>query len=349
MQKSIIGWDIGGAHLKAALADRAGNLTALQLEPCALWKGLDRLEQAARRILQSMPEQGHVHAITMTGEMADLFASRDDGVEKILETMQALLPGQQILVYAGKLGFMAAGAIKPEHYPEVASANWLASASWVAQKLGEGLFVDIGSTTTDILLLQNGLVCPQGYSDYDRLCSGTLVYSGIIRTPVMAIAQSVNDQGRDVGLMAEYFATMADVYRVTGELDERHDQCETADSCSKAVFDSARRLARMIGCDYSDHELKRWQDFARDIKHRQLALIRTACQRQFQRGRLGHATLIGAGVGRFLVRQLADSLECAYIDFSDLFQDIQNGSAFSPADCAPAAAIACLVPFEANC
>ena len=38
----IIGWDIGGAHLKLARV-RGGTLLALRQVPCALWQGVDRL------------------------------------------------------------------------------------------------------------------------------------------------------------------------------------------------------------------------------------------------------------------------------------------------------------------
>ena len=57
----------------------------------------------------------------------------------------------------------------------------------------------------------------EGYTDYQRLISQEMVYTGIVRTAVMAVAQSAQDDGKEVGLMAEYFATMADVYRLTGE------------------------------------------------------------------------------------------------------------------------------------
>ena len=40
------GWDLGGAHLKAAQADASGRLhLAIQL-PCTLWRGLDHLSEA---------------------------------------------------------------------------------------------------------------------------------------------------------------------------------------------------------------------------------------------------------------------------------------------------------------
>jgi uncharacterized hydantoinase/oxoprolinase family protein len=56
-----------------------------------------------------------------------------------------------------------------------------------AQKIGDGLFVDIGSTTSDVLLLNNGQVL--GYTDYQRLISQGL-FTGIVRTAVMAVAQT---------------------------------------------------------------------------------------------------------------------------------------------------------------
>ena len=42
---SIIGWDVGGAHLKAALVEDGRLAKVVQL-PCELWRGMDRLEIA---------------------------------------------------------------------------------------------------------------------------------------------------------------------------------------------------------------------------------------------------------------------------------------------------------------
>ena len=130
----------------------------------------------------------------------------------------------------------------------------------------------------------------------------------------MAVAHSVQDNGNgnEVGLMAEYFATMADVYRLTGELNELHDQSETADGAEKTVSASAKRLARMIGCDYVEHELPRWESMAFKLRNQQIARIQSACQRQMERVQSPKdAPLIGAGVGRFLVKEIASNMGCA--------------------------------------
>ena len=343
MQLNIIGWDIGGAHVKAAVVNEAGDIVGVFQQACPLWKGMEQLHQAVGAILSQLPAAQYLHAVTMTGELVDLFASRDDGVRQIIKAMKELLPDGKIRIFAGKEGMLDLHVVDDRHYEAIASANWLASAAFAARKLESGLFVDIGSTTTDILLLQDGQVQATGYTDYQRLISGELVYTGIVRTAVMAVTQAAFDKGQEVGLMAEYFATMADVYRVTGELNELHDQTETADGGEKTVMASARRLSRMIGCDFNADELPRWQQFASHIRSQQLQKIQRSCERQLSRHDLAQSSpFIGAGVGRFLVRQIALNLGCSYIDFSDLFQTSTVRAGLSAADCAPAVAVACL-------
>ncbi len=339
----MIGWDIGGAHVKAAVIDSGGEIIAVYQQPCPLWKGLAQLQQAVTAIMQELPDTNHRHAMTMTGELVDLFDNRDDGVKQIIQTMTDLLPGSEILVYAGQQGFLKTSLIETKHYLSIASANWLASASFAAQKLGNGLFVDCGSTTTDILLLNDGQVLAEGYTDYQRLISEELIYTGIVRTAVMAVTQTAEDQDRKIGLMAEYFATTADVYRVTGELNDAHDQSDTADGAEKTVLASARRLSRMIGCDFYADELPRWRQFAENIRSRQIQQIQHGCETRLSQYQLAqNSPLIGAGVGRFLVKQIASNLGRPYLDFSDLFPETVLQSDMAIADCAPAAAIAYL-------
>ena len=343
IESNMMGWDIGGAHVKAAVINTRGEVIAVYQQPCPLWKGLDQLQTAVIFILQEASAWDCRHVITMTGELVDLFEDRDDGVKQIIATMTTLLPQKRGLVFAGLTGFLELEQVESKHYLGIASANWLASATFAAQKVENGLFVDIGSTTTDILFLKDGKVKAEGYTDYQRLVSRELVYTGIVRTAVMAVAQTTRDQDQEIGVMAEYFATMADVYRVTGELNELHDQAETADGAEKTVFASARRLSRMIGSDFYKEELPRWQQFAGNIRTQQLQKIQNACEYRIKNEAILKVNLIiGAGVGRFLVKQLAELLGYPYLDFSDLFPASVSQIGLSPSDCAPAVAVACL-------
>ena len=343
IESNMMGWDIGGAHVKAAVINTRGEVIAVYQQPCPLWKGLDQLQTAVIFILQEASAWDCRHVITMTGELVDLFEDRDDGVKQIIATMTTLLPQKRGLVFAGLTGFLELEQVESKHYLGIASANWLASATFAAQKVENGLFVDIGSTTTDILFLKDGKVKAEGYTDYQRLVSRELVYTGIVRTAVMAVAQTTRDQDQEIGVMAEYFATMADVYRVTGELNELHDQAETADGAEKTVFASARRLSRMIGSDFYKEELPRWQQFAGNIRAQQLQKIQNACEYRIKNEAILKINpIIGAGVGRFLVKQLAELLGYPYLDFSDLFPASVSQIGLSPSDCAPAVAVACL-------
>ena len=70
----------------------------------------------------------------------------------------------------------------------IASANWLATASHAAQRIADGVLVDIGSTTTDLIALsRTAACCGSSRSDAQRLASGELVYHGVVRTPLCAL------------------------------------------------------------------------------------------------------------------------------------------------------------------
>lgn len=344
MQQSIMGWDVGGAHIKAVILEPNGIISKVFQYPCPLWKGIEFLNQGVIRILAEVSNNNCLHVITMTGELVDLFDNRDQGVKNIIQAMERCLTGKDLFIYAGTEGFIKSRKIQKHHYASIASANWIASGSQLAYKVKDGLFIDIGSTTTDILVLSNYKVKAVGLTDFDRMVSDELVYTGVVRTAVMAVAQSACFQGQKMGLMAEYFATMADVYRLTGELNETHDQADTADGGEKTVLASAKRLSRMTGYEYKESDLPIWNQFAQNIKSQQKNRIKEACERQLSRHPISKKhSFIGAGVGRFLVKQIADELDYPYLDFSDLFDSMNSGLNVEISDCAPAASVALLL------
>jgi probable H4MPT-linked C1 transfer pathway protein len=344
MSIEVIGWDIGGAHLKAAAVDASGHLLAMVQEACPLWQGMDRLHSALDRALERLsPEPCCRHAVTMTGELVDLFAGREEGVAALVSAMAERFGTSTVSVFAGHDGFQAAGAVTPADTARVASANWLASGLWAAANLREALFVDIGSTTTDLLPICEHRVNNRGYTDYERMRYDELVYTGIVRTPVMALAKRVPFEGEWIALMAEHFATTADIYRLTGELPEHADQMPAADNGPKTPAGSIRRMARLFGRDADSAPPGHWRRAAEFLRERQMARIREGMEIQRSRGLLGdEAPFVGAGVGRFLVRELAGRLKHPYLDFSNLFSMSTSQTEFLAADCAPAAAVACL-------
>ncbi len=339
----LIGWDLGGAHLKAA-AFLGKRLVSVVQKPCPLWLGLTRFHEAARDILEDFAPSPHCrHAVTMTGELADLFGNREEGVFGLLQALGEHVSKDHIEVFAGTKGFLPANRVNAEDVPTIASANWLATGLYAAARVKGGVLVDIGSTTTDLLLLRDGEVLTRGYTDGERLAFEELVYCGVVRTPLMALAERAPFAGEWIGLMAEHFATTADVYRLTGDLPEHADQSPAADGGDKTPLASARRIARLLGRDVESADGQDWLQLAGFFRERQLSRLMDACRRQLSRGLLDcRAPVIGAGVGRFLVQELALRLGHSYLDFAELFPISSSLTGFHLSDCAPAVAVGCL-------
>lgn len=343
-----MGWDVGGAHLKAALLGRNGELLFVTQEPCPLWRGIEHLSQALQRVIQAAPSEPPCqHVVTMTGELADNFENRQSGVMALSGAMGYLLGPDTVRVFAGEAGFVPVADLVPEVSLKVASANWLASALWAGLRLTEALLVDVGSTTTDLVAICDNQPAYRGYTDSERMAFDELLYSGIIRTPVMALVRRAPLAGAWSKPMAEHFATMADVYRLTGELEEHSDQMPAADQGEKSIPGSQQRLARQFGRDAASLPANRWRQLADNLREQQLMALHGAMDIQFSRGLLGEsAPLVGAGVGRFLVREMAQRLRRHYVDFSELFPVSAGANRQAIAACAPAAALAFLARQE---
>ncbi len=300
----VIGWDIGGAHVKACLL-REGRVVDVAQWACPLWQGFEHLERVLHLAVARWPQLGQAtHAVTMTGEMTDLFEHREDGVRRIAAALaRTLAPAapEALHFFAGEARWCRsteAGA----HWEQIASANWLATASHAAQCIAEGVLIDIGSTTTDLIAFRGGRILGGSRTDTQRLESGELVYHGVVRTPLCALGPRIAWQGHELNVMNEFFATTADVYRLTGELDPTHDLHPSADNAPKDLPATRRRLARMIGLDARDAAADEWLAFAHTWRARQVAELAGQLRRVIDAHGLSDAAVaLGAGCGDFLV------------------------------------------------
>lgn len=337
---AFIGWDVGGAHLKMAHIDPAGQIISASQFPSPLWKGVHVLDQALSDAKKYLPLTVVQHSITTTAELTDIFKDRRSGIRELVDRLSFFLDMDSSRFYGGQVGWISP-AQADNYVTEIASANWHATASFVANQLNDGILIDIGSTTTDIVPFNKGQLLYSGYSDYERMHWSELVYTGIVRTPVMAVVSAVPREGKWHPVAAEHFATMADIYRLTGELQEQDDMMETADGAGKQQLDSARRLARMLCIDLDEGErFAQWQDIARYIAEAQLQQIRVALHRVKSRDGAGiTTTLVGAGAGRFLVEKLAQRTGMKYIDYADILDAVAEIKPHA-ARCAAAVAVA---------
>jgi uncharacterized hydantoinase/oxoprolinase family protein len=311
------GLDVGGAHLKVAQVDRDGRVTAALQVPCALWQGLDRLDAALDTALRDVAPTGAV-AVTMTGELVDLFPDRATGVRRLVDHLLPLGGSSGLLrFWAGRDGFVdsATASARPL---DVASANWLATATLAARRVPDAA----SHRHRQHHQRRPGARGRRGArARLER--SGTagaeeLVYTGATRTPLMALAREVPFLGERVPLTAEYFATTADVWRVMGFLPDGADQHPCRRRCPEdgrgqrpPPRPHGRRRPRRRAAGSLDGPrpgVRPRAGGAAAARRRAPALARPADRRRAARR--------ASAAGSFVVRRLADRLGRPYRDFA---------------------------------
>jgi probable H4MPT-linked C1 transfer pathway protein len=292
--------DVGGANIKSA-----HELGDARTVPFEVWKRPDELGLAIAAAASALPPAGRA-AVTMTAELSDCYPTKAVGVHAILDAVAQGLPGRSIAVW-GVDGEFHAVAEARRQPGLVAAANWLALADRAAQLIPDssGLLIDIGSTTTDLIPLDRGEVAARGRSDTERLQTGELVYAGVRRTPVCALATELPLRGVATGLAAEIFASTLDVFMMIGDIEESAGDLSTADGRPSTRAAARDRLARMVGADRDGFSREDAIAFARSAQECLIERLVHAAMRASAPtiGRPGAAVVSGSG--EFLARRLA--------------------------------------------
>lgn len=327
IRMDALGLDIGGASLKAAHS--IGQAHSL---PFALWKSPTLLPETLGRLLQHMPPFDAL-AITMTGELCDCYESRRHGVLAILDAVVSAAGDVPIRVWRNDGHFVDVAQASATPL-EVASANWLALATFAGRYAPKGpaLLIDIGSTTTDIIPLEDGRPRPKGRSDLERLNSSELVYTGARRTPLCALML-----GNGYGA-AELFATTLDAYLLLGHIPEDAADTNTADGRPATKAWAEVRLARQLCADLETTTPKQRLGLAEMISEHQTAMLGCAIIEVARRLPALPQTILFAGEGEFLIRQALEGQQqippCRVVSLSR-----ELGPSISRAACAYAVAM----------
>ena len=306
----ILGLDIGGANTKTASSD--GLFAASVYLP--LWMGAP-LEEALCSIGRSQP-QAEAVAVVITGELADCFSCKREGLEKLMASVRSSF---SVPAY-----FWGTGGFGWSDVLELAAANWSASAAFLAREEGDCLFVDMGSTTTDLIPILSGRAAA-ARTDFLRLAAGELVYMGLLRTRLDAILPVARIGGRSVPLAPELFSIMADARLALGQISEERYSCDTADGAGKDRQSALRRLARCVCADLDEIGEGAALAIAVQACSRQKEILVAAIARQAEEH--GLERLVAAGTGEVLIAEAAAFLgmECARIsemygrEISDVF------------------------------
>ena len=260
----IIGWDIGGAHIKAAKIDfKKKSLKTKQIYS-PVWKNINNLKKSISYIKKKLGNCDY-HVITMTAELSDIFHDRKSGVKHIVKISSEVLENYKFFFYSKK-GILE----KKKTFKEtlnLESMNWHATASYISNFFSNCILVDIGSTTTDIIPIKNKKIICKGKNDYERLKFNELIYMGVLRTPITAIKKNEN-------LINENFSNLSDVYRIINKIPKKFDLLPTQDNESKNIHNSARRVARVFGKDYKKNEFLKWKKIAYEIENEQINILK---------------------------------------------------------------------------
>lgn len=296
----VLGLDIGGANIKAA-TETAEALSV----PLEIWRAPDRLIDVLVPIMDRFSATELV-AVTMTAELADCFATKADGIDRVLRTVEAVAGKRPIYVWQTSGEFASTQEARDE--PRLtAAANWHAQATFVGRLVprGSALLIDIGSTTTDLIPLADGLPMPTGRTDIERLQSGELVYCGARRTPLCALTDCVPLGETNCGVAAELFATIFDVYLLLGDIPENVDDCLTANGRPATLAAAHDRIARSIGGDITELTTEDTRRIAEHIAAAQLRRLCDAAERVASRMPGPCDNVLVSGSGAFLARRVA--------------------------------------------
>jgi probable H4MPT-linked C1 transfer pathway protein len=327
---NYLGLDIGGANIK--VADGLGYSASY---PFPLWREAAKLGKQLRAIISEAPAADHL-AVTMTGELADCFATKADGVKHILQAVEAASDNRHTRVYLsdGRLVTLQVAASLPQL---AAASNWHALARFCGRYASSGtsLLIDIGSTTTDVITLQEGAPAVTGSTDTARLLSGELIYTGVERSPVCALVDHVPYRGKPCPVAQELFATTLDVYLLLNQFAERPADSNTADGKPATKAAARVRLGRMIAADGEEFNHRDAVAIAEAVAEAQLKRIVNTIKQVAQGKAL--AAYVFSGHGEFLVMKALEDLPAA-AQVIRLSEKLDSGLS----RCAPAHALAVL-------
>ena len=301
--RGVIGWDIGGANVKAAHVVLLGDHRTVRTvsRPFEIWKAKAALPEVLLGIAADLPPAATT-AVTMTAELSDAFQTKREGVGFVLDAVHRLAaPDTWVFTTEGAFVDEATARAQPL---AVAASNWMATAALVARHVGDALVIDVGSTTTDVTLIRAGRVDALGRTDPERLVAGELVYTGAVRTNVAAIVHRVPLWGRWCPVASECFAQSGDVHVLLGSLSPTDYAAPTPDGRPSSEPFCAERLARVACADRDMLGPDDVRAMARAVADTQVGQIAAAVARTAGRARRPVEALV-TGLGSFLGHRAA--------------------------------------------
>lgn len=339
----FVGIDVGGANTKIATSNR---LVDSLYAP--LWQNKDTLYAVLAEVKQKFGSEIEAVGVVMTGELSDCFETKRDGVLEIKDMLSSIFGAPQFFDTSGTFKDGCEVDKAPFSF---ASTNWLASATFIAEHYKDAIFVDVGSTTTDVIPVVEGEI-KASKTDFERLESGELIYSGILRTNIAALLRKVivskqkQEQEAEcspcLSVSSELFAITADAYLALGYITEEEYSCESPNSyafaglrddaaAEKSKVSAMRRLSRVVCSDLEEIGEDGAISIAEQVKRVQVDELSNSIRRL--REKYGVGMIVSAGIGDFIAKEATESLNLnvndRFISLSSIYG--KNISATFPA------------------
>ena len=318
----IAGFDIGGANTDLAIIDfEKGEIKNIEVdfEYLPMWSNNDDLSHVLIELIEKICPVSEIDAvgISMTAELVDAYDTKKEGVLDVVRKCEETFTCP--IAYVGVDGMLSKEEIEKTPL-KAAAANWIATAQIATLISDNCIFIDTGSTTTDIIPIRDAKECAIGKSDFDRSATGELVYTGTLRTNLASFLDKVELNGKEYRVASELFAQTADVYMVLDLITEKDYICDTFDGEGKSKMDCARRIARVVCADLEMLSMEDIVEMSEFIHQKQVEQIADGLRQVHETQNLD--LIVTTGLGKdILDRPAAELLGLEVKSMGDILSD----------------------------
>ncbi|WP_323735409.1 hydantoinase/oxoprolinase family protein [Methanosphaera sp. ISO3-F5] len=293
----IMGLDIGGANTDCSIIEikdkKIVNLKNYR-EYFPMWKNKDQLQDCLKKFCRN-EEDIDVVCVSMTAELADGYNSKKEGVEDISQKVMEIFNDKEVYFVTFE-GLKTYTQLK-ENPLNAAAANWIGTAELIKHIGKDCIFIDMGSTTTDIIPIKNLKESASGHTDLERLSTGELIYTGMLRTNLTSIVHTVPIYRKSTCVSSELFTITGDIHRILNNIQEEDYTCDTPDGNDKSIKSCKRRLARLVCADLDTLDDEEIIKLAEYIEKKQLEQIVTGLNKVVTRTKIDTAIIVSYGSG----------------------------------------------------
>lgn len=318
----VAGFDIGGANTDLAIIDFDNDeIVNMEVDFAYLpmWSNNDDLSSVLIELIEKICPVCEIDAvgISMTAELVDAYDTKKEGVLDVVKKCEETFDCP--IAYVGIDGMLSKEEIITTPL-KAAAANWIATAQIATLISDNCIFIDTGSTTTDIIPIKDGKECAIGRSDFDRSATGELVYTGTLRTNLASFLDKVELNGKEYRVASELFAQTADVYTVLDLITQEDYVCDTFDGEGKSKIDCAKRIARVVCADLEMLSMDEIVEMSKFIHQKQVEQIADGLKQVVETQNL--ELIVTTGLGKdILDKKAAELLGLEVKSMGDILTD----------------------------